>query len=262
MENHASAQLLSLAAAAFFGVCAGVLYDLFRAIRLRRRKNHALTHLLDGLYAAFLGFLCLEMTLRIGGGELRLYLVLGLAGGALLWYALLSEAWQPIWDWWLDTAAAFLRLLWRPVAFFLRSAQKFAAQLKKGFLFCRKYATIKTRRQSLRRGKERTAMAKKPKQPPAGSRRRKRRVSPIAMLVLAALIILVSVQIVQVYTQYRSLQAEQDALESQEASLQQENDALRADLGKKDDPAFWEQLARKFANMVKQGERIFIDPNY
>ena len=92
--------------------------------------------------------------------------------------------------------------------------------------------------------------------------KKKRRASPVALIVIAALILLVLVQIVQVYSQYRSMQAEESALSEQEASLQQENEALRSDLSKKDDPAFWEQLARKFANMVKQGERIFVDPNY
>ena len=258
MENYPSTQLSALAAAVFSGFAAAVLYDLLRSVRLRRRRSHGLTHVADGFFVLFLGILCLNVTLRIGGGELRLYLAAGLAGGALLWFALPSGLLRPVWDWWLDTLREFLHLLWRPLAFALRLGQKVAIRIKKGFLFCRKYATMKLRRWQIlwfrRRRKEGVSMAK--------STRRRRRVSPIIWLIIAALVILLSVQIVQVYTRYQSLQAEESALSEQESALQQENDALRADLGKKDDPTFWEQLARKFADMVKQGERIFIDPNY
>ena len=96
----------------------------------------------------------------------------------------------------------------------------------------------------------------------ARTKTKSRRVNPIFLLVMLVLIIVVLIQIVQVYTKYAALQAEESALTEQAETLQQENDALRSDLAKKDDPAFWEQLARKFADMVKQGERIFIDPNY
>ena len=96
----------------------------------------------------------------------------------------------------------------------------------------------------------------------AKTKTRRRRANPIVLLVLLVLIVVVLIQIVQVYTKYDALQTEKSALTEQSEALQQENDALRSDLAKKDDPAFWEQLARKFADMVKQGERIFIDPNY
>ena len=91
---------------------------------------------------------------------------------------------------------------------------------------------------------------------------RKRRTSPLLLLLLLVLILIVAVKIFQVYTNYNALAAEEAALAEKEETLSQENSALRSDLAKKDDPAFWEQLARKIANMVKPGERIFVDPNY
>ena len=258
MENYAAAQLLNLSCAAISGLAAGVFYDLLRAVRLRRRHNLLLTHLLDGLYALFLGAVALYLTLRVGRGELRLYLVFGVLGGALLWFSLLADFFRPLWDWWLDTVRAFGIFLWKPVAFLLGFVQKIWYLAKKGFLFCRKYATMtlsRWRRPRLpRHGEEDRTMAK--------TKTRRRRANPIVLLVLLVLIVVVLIQIVQVYTKYDALQAEESALREQSEALQQENDALRSDLAKKDDPAFWEQLARKFADMVKQGERIFIDPNY
>lgn len=258
MENYASAQLLNLFHAALTGLAAGVFYDLLRAVRLRRRHSLLLTHLSDGLYVLFLGISALYLTLRVGQGELRLYLIFGAVVGALLWFSLLADFFRPLWDWWLDTIRAFGSFLWKPVAFFLHFGQKIWCQAKKGFLFCKKYATMtlsRWRRPRLpRHGEEGRNMAK--------TKTKRRRANPILLLVLLVLIVVVLIQIVQVYTKYDALQAEESALTEQAESLQQENDALRSDLAKKDDPAFWEQLARKFADMVKQGERIFIDPNY
>ena len=258
MRVEASEQLTALGLSVLWGTAAALCYDLLRALRLRRKSSALWTHALDGVYAVFLGLLGLNLALRLGQGELRLYFLLGGGAGFLLWFALLSAPLRPVWDWWLDCLIWFGRLLWRPVAFALGLGQKIGVSIKKGFLFCRKYATIFLHRRLipvLRRRKEGGSVAKK-------QEKKTHRVSPVALIVIAALILLVLVQIVQVYSKYRSMQAEESALTERESTLQQENDALRSDLSKKDDPAFWEQLARKFANMVKQGERIFVDPNY
>ena len=258
MENYASAQLLNLFCAVLTGLASGVFYDLLRALRLRRRHSLLLTHLLDGLYVLFLGAVILTLTLRVGQGELRLFLFFGALGGALLWFSFLADLFRPFWDWWLDTIRSFFVLLWKPMAFIWGLVQKLWHRAKKGFLFLRKYATIyvsRWRRPRLpHHGEEGQSMAK--------TKTRRRRANPILLLVLLVLIVVVLIQIVQVYTKYDALRAEESALTEQAESLQQENETLRSDLAKKDDPAFWEQLARKFADMVKQGERIFIDPNY
>ena len=258
MENYAAEQLLSLLRAVLAGLAAGLAYDLLRALRLRRRRALLLTHLLDGLYVFFLSAVGLYLTLQVGEGELRLYLFFGAAGGALLWFSLPADLFRPLWDWWLDTVLSFLRFLWRPLARIFSLCRKLWLSAKKGFLFLKEHAIITLSRCGnvplFHHGEEGRSMAR--------SKTKSRRTNPVFLLVILVLIIVVLVQIVKVYTKYDALKAEESALTEQAEALQQENDALRSDLAKKDDLAFWEQLARKFADMVKQGERIFIDPNY
>ena len=262
MENFASAQLLSLSRAVLSGLAAGVFYDLLRCLRLRRCRSHLLTHLSDGLFVLFVGIILLYLTLRVGEGELRLYLLFGAFGGALLWWSAAADLFRPLLDWWLDTFLAFIAFLQKPVCFLFGFVQKLYCRAKRDFLFLKKYATLclsRWRRPKLpRHGEEDGSVAKTNTK--TGTKRR--RANPILLLILLVLIVLVLIQIVRVYTKYEALQAEEATLTEQAENLQQENDALRSDLAKKDDPAFWEQLARKFADMVKQGERIFIDPNY
>ena len=42
---------------------------------------------------------------------------------------------------------------------------------------------------------------------------------------------------------------------------EQENEALRSDLAKKDDPDFIKELARDQLGLAEEGERIFYDVN-
>ena len=75
MENHVSQQLTAYLTAALLGAASAMVYDLLRAVRLRRRRDRRLTGLADGLYITVVGLLLLWFTLRIGEGELRLYML-------------------------------------------------------------------------------------------------------------------------------------------------------------------------------------------
>ena len=76
MGIEIGAQLDALWRALFLGAAFALLYDGLRALRLRRRTRRALTDLLDALYCLFLAAALLAFTLRIGQGELRLYMLL------------------------------------------------------------------------------------------------------------------------------------------------------------------------------------------
>jgi len=143
MENHVAQQLQLLALSALLGAAGAVLYDMLRAIRLRRRRDLLLTHLLDGLYVALLLLAMATFALRLGGGELRLYMLLGTALGAVLYFLLPAALLRPVWDFWADVGAEVLRLLWLPLAFLGKTAKKVGQRAKKDFHFLRKYAKIK-----------------------------------------------------------------------------------------------------------------------
>ncbi len=143
MENHVHQQLQLLALSALLGAAGAVLYDLLRAVRLRRRQSRPLTHLLDGLYV-LLGLLVMSLfTLRLGGGELRLYMLLGTGLGAVLYFLLPAPLLRPLWDFWTDAAAETVRLLILPFSLLRARIKKLCKLAKKDFLFLRKYAKIR-----------------------------------------------------------------------------------------------------------------------
>ena len=140
MENHIPQQLALLGLSALVGVSGALVYDVVRAVRMRHR---ALTHLLDALYAIALLAGLSVFTRRWGGGELRLFMVLGILGGAGF-YFLVPSAWLlPLWSFWADTCEELLRLLLLPLRLLLKGLKKFFHFIKKHFLFARKYAKIK-----------------------------------------------------------------------------------------------------------------------
>lgn len=115
MGIEIGAQLDALWRSLFLGAAFALLYDGLRALRLRRRTRRALTDLLDALYCLFLAAALLAFTLRIGQGELRLYMLAFIALGAYLSFALLSPLLRPLWDFWADCLFAFARLLRAPL---------------------------------------------------------------------------------------------------------------------------------------------------
>ena len=234
MENHVADQLAQLGAAAALGAAGALVYDLLRAARLMDRRDRALTHLLDALFA--------------------------LALGAAVWFCLPSRLLRPVWDFWAGALLAMCRLLWKPAAFLLAGIKKLAAAAKKGFSFLVKCAKMKVTSTSGRpedapqkRG-GRSMRAKKPK-------RTKKCPSVVVMLVIVALVAVLGVQIVKVYGQLQAARQTETALDQQLTQQQQENEALRSDLARKNDESFIKALARDLLGLAEEGERIFYDVN-
>jgi cell division protein FtsL len=95
----------------------------------------------------------------------------------------------------------------------------------------------------------------------AQKKTRKKRSNTVLLLVLAVLIVVVGVEIVNVYGRLRDVRAQEAALTQQMEEKTQENEALRSDLSKKDDPDFIKGLARDLLGLAEEGERIFYDVN-
>ena len=160
MENYISEQLSTLAASLLLGALGAWLYDVLRAVRIRHRQDRLLTHLVDGAYAVMWLLVLLGFALHRGGGELRLYMIVGAGLGVAGYFGLLSRRLRPLWDFWAETGAVFGNLLLYPLHCLAVWAKKIAAFLKKCFQFAEKYATIKkykweftcVRNQGVRRG--------------------------------------------------------------------------------------------------------------
>lgn len=143
MENYISEQLATLGASLLLGALGAWLYDLLRAVRIRHRQDRLLTHLVDSAYAVIWLLVLLGFALHRGGGELRLYMIIGAALGVTGYFWLLSQRLRPLWDFWAETGAVFGGVLLYPLHCLATWVKKFASFLKKFFQFAEKYATIK-----------------------------------------------------------------------------------------------------------------------
>ncbi len=138
MENHVGVQLQGLIAAIVLGMSAALLYDVLRPFRVKGRRWRWLIHALDALYSGVAMLLFLRLATSLGQGQLRLYMLLGGVGGALVWWMGPGPLWRQIWGFWLSSAAELVRKLLRPVLWV-------AEKLKKGFSFCVGWVIIRGR---------------------------------------------------------------------------------------------------------------------
>lgn len=81
------------------GGALGLLYDLLRAVRAL--GGQAWGCLLDGFFC-LASLSLLFFFVMAGDGELRLFFLAGVLGGAVLFFCLLSRTLRPIWDFWLQ----------------------------------------------------------------------------------------------------------------------------------------------------------------
>ena len=80
-------------------------------------------------------------------------------------------------------------------------------------------------------------------------------------LVILALLLALGWQVWRMQDQLTAAKAQEQQLRQQVQTQQQENDALRSDLAKKDDESFIKALARDLLGLAEEGERIFYDVN-
>ena len=95
----------------------------------------------------------------------------------------------------------------------------------------------------------------------ATKRKKRKKTSPLLLMVLAVLIVVLAVQVVNVYNDLSDARAQEAVLSEELAKQQEANDALKADLEKKDDTNFIKALARELLGLAEEGERIFYDVN-
>ena len=230
MGIEIDAQLDALWRSLFLGAAFALLYDGLRALRLRRRTRRALTDLLDALYCLFLAAALLAFTLRIGQGELRLYMLAFIALGAYLSFALLSPLLRPLWDFWADCLFAFARLLRAP----LLLVKKYYGKL-------------------LRNEGEVCSMAEEK------AARKKQGGGTLPKLLLLALLLLIGAHLLNLRQEISRAEAEKQTLSAQLEQQQRENDSLSSALEKADDPEYLQELAREQLDMVSPGEKVFYD---
>ena len=136
MGNEISQQLASFLASGLLGAVLGLLYDLLRSFRQAVRGGGL--SLFDGLYCIFAFAAVFYFAMTFGEGELRLYMVAGIFGGAVLFFSLFSALLRPVWDFWRGCAEELVRLCLLPAGLTLRTGKKIGKRTKKHFLFLQK----------------------------------------------------------------------------------------------------------------------------
>ena len=105
-----SEQARCFLASLLLGFILSLLYDLLRAVRLRRATKRRFTSALDLLYCAAFALLTFLFALRIGGGELRLYMLCSAFFGAVSYFTLCARLFRPLWAFWAEVLFSFARL--------------------------------------------------------------------------------------------------------------------------------------------------------
>ena len=90
MEISVSAQAALLAGALLLGAAVGLLYDFFRILRVRIPLK-LLGALLDLVFWLAVTAALFVYAVAAGDGAVRIYLVLGVLGGATVYFLLLSR---------------------------------------------------------------------------------------------------------------------------------------------------------------------------
>lgn len=132
MGNEIPLQLAQFLRSILLGGTLALLYDITRA--LRRLGGRIWETALDALISISSVF-ALFLLVMAEEGELRLFILMGTAGGAVLFFVLLSPVFRPVLAFWVNLMMLPLHLGHK----FLRKMQK---NLKKVFSFLKKWFTI------------------------------------------------------------------------------------------------------------------------
>ena len=135
MRLELMGQLAAFGQSILLGAALALVYDLLRPLR---RRRPGWTAGLDGLYCLSVGLGLFFFTLRLTGGQLRLYALLGALGGGVLFFSLFSAPLRPLWDFWADTAGFLWHLIWIPWIWWKNFCKKLWAWGKNLFYFARK----------------------------------------------------------------------------------------------------------------------------
>ena len=94
MEAQLSRQLALFCQAVLLGLSLGLVYDLLRPLR---QRLPSLTSFFDGVYCLTCAAGVFLFALQRASGDLRGFLLLGIAGGAVLFFCALSPLLRPVW---------------------------------------------------------------------------------------------------------------------------------------------------------------------
>ena len=245
-------QLRLLGGSVLLGGCAGMVYDLLRALRLRRRSWEKV---LDLLYCLLCGAGVFLFVLQAADGVVQLYVVAGCGLGCMLYFTWLSQPLRPVWDLWVALLALLGSWMLLPGKKFWAFLKKIALRGKNLFLFAEKWGTIFNYKRTvvrMHRMGESAGMAKSTK-----STKKRPKSKLLTKVVFLVLLVVLGTQLYRLQGQIQTAQEDQEQLTQQVEQLRQKNAELAQDIENGDDPALKEEIAREELGMVNPGEKVF-----
>jgi len=247
MGYYISDQLAQFLRSILLGGVLGLLYDLVRPFHTLGGKLWG--NLLDTL-VSLAAVAAVFFFVMAGDGELRLFILLGALGGAVLFFCLLSPLLRPLWGFWFRIFMAPLRLTER----LLKKLYQFC---KKLFSFLQSWFTIMFtqhcgRPGRVQEGDEGMAKAPQPQKP-----QKKRPSGRLTGFILVVLLLGVSVQLYYLWGQLQSAQAEETMYAQRLAELEERNAQLEDDIANSGSQELIEDIARDDLGMAAPGEKIF-----
>lgn len=254
-----SEQLLLFLQSIALGAALALVYDLLGA--LRSLGGRVWGGALDVLFC-LTSVAAVFIFVMAGDGELRVFIVLGTVGGAVLFWCLLSGLLRPVWAFWLTLALSPARLAGELL-------KKCGRGVKKSCTFLKKWVTIKynTFQKRIsppesREGDEDMAAASAGKSAHAQKKKQKAEKTPkasgkLTMFLIVILLAFLSVQIFNMFDQLQSARAEEKSYAQQLEELKETNQNLREDLDNSESLDLIEDIARDQLGMVREGEKVF-----
>ena len=132
MEIRITEQAALAALSLILGAAMGLVYDLFKAFRLRVRRK-GFTAFSDMLYCALAALILFAFGMGPGGGQLRLYMVIAVCVGAAVYGFLASRTVLAVFSRFADAAARAWHVMWRPVKRALQKMKKILKNIKNIF---------------------------------------------------------------------------------------------------------------------------------
>ena len=91
MENTILLQLYSFFIFGISGIVIGILFDIFRILRKSFRTPDIVTYIEDVLFWLLTGFFLLFVLFKINDGEIRIYNIVGILLGSILYMLTISK---------------------------------------------------------------------------------------------------------------------------------------------------------------------------
>ncbi len=249
MTADVTAQAWAVVQAVGLGLAAGLLYDLFRVLRVRVHVP-LLGPLLDLLFWITLTAVLFVWSQWAWGGMVRLYGAVFLFFGGCVYFWLLSSGVLWVGYRLADLVTFVLKILVLPLIALNQLRKKIKKLAKNIFLSGAKWGRINQITQEMERSARRRREREKTM--------RLKRTGILTKVVIVVLLVYLATSLLDLRGQIQSTKEQQQTVSQQVEDQRLANQELQEAIDNSDDPETLERVARE-RGYVKQGETLYSD---